>query len=164
MPTPWKPSDLELKQGVEHIVHDYGTLVLTSQRIPRVPPPWNGPVEQSFLVSIRKFIDFFANERKYSKDMIALDYAPSETFSFPTWSDESWGHHHNTFLFHLSYKRVDPSQRPWDGYRENKLFFDEIQVAWRKLLGASDLKCKDQFEQFIRAREQQWSDFGISLR
>lgn len=131
------PTDLELEGGVEHIVHDYSTLVLTGEAIPKgvIPVPWNGPAEQSFIISCRKFVDFFRTKNKFERDMLAKDYVgPFITFDFPAWSDEQWAAHHNTHLFHLSYGRVDKNQRKWDGYRENKLFYQEIQVAWRKFL------------------------------
>jgi len=150
------PTDYDIEHGVKDLVHDYTTLVLTGEGIPRgVPEPWNGPVEQSFLVSIRKFVDFFMNRRKFPDDMIAEDYVGgSVSFSFPTWKGEEWEKFHNTHLFHLSYGRVR-NTRPWDGYRENVLFFDEIQAAWRKFL-VQPPRFNAEFDRCIKAREEQF--------
>lgn len=153
------PTDYEIEKGVEHLVHDYTTLVLTGVGIPRgVPVPWNGPVEQSFLVSIRKFVDFFTNRKLRENGMMAIDYVPGwEAYPFPTWKGEEWQDHHNTHLFHLSYGRVSDTAKEWTGYRENILFFDEIQSAWRKFL-AHPPRFKGEFDRWIEAREKQWAD------
>src|ERR1700722_15069648 len=160
------PTDIELERGVEHIVHDYSVLVLTGEAIPTgtIPLPWNGPAEQSFIVSVRKFADFFNNKRKHSKDMIAEDYiGASHNFFFPTWQDEEGNRHHNAHLFHLSYIRCDPTQRPWDGYRENRLFFEEIKAAWRKFLTVPP-RFKDEFDRRIDLKEKELARYNTKLR
>ncbi len=153
------PTDDEIEKGVEHLVHDYTTLVLTGAGIPRgIPIPWNGPVEQSFLMSCRKFVDFFTNRKMRDNGMIAEDYVPGwKPFSFPTWNGENWQNHHNTHLFHLSYGRVGNISKPWTGYRENPHFLEEIQAAWRDFL-AHPPKFKGEFDRWIKAREKQWAD------
>lgn len=124
------PNDELVLGGVEHIVHDYATLVLTGEGIPKgIPLPWNGPVEQSFHVQCRKFAYFFKN-KGHGDDILAKHYIdPDATFDLATW--EHWWGHHEKHLFHLTYARVR-NKRPWTGYEEDRLFLKEFQQAWRK--------------------------------
>jgi hypothetical protein len=161
------PTDWERERGVEHIVHDYATLVLTGEGIPKganvgIHEPWNGPIEQSFIVSCRKFAHFFLNlDKKRRHDMFAKHFVdPAITFDLPTW--ELWCDHHDKHLFHLSYGRVH-STTPWDGYKENKMFFEELRAAWRKFLAVPP-RFKDEFDKCIDAKEKQLANFGVKLR
>ncbi len=99
----YKPSEVDLRLAVKDIVHDYSTLVLTGEAIPtgKMGIPWNGPVEQSFLVNCRKFAHFFLNKGMKGKpDILSKHYLPSPiTFCLPTW--ELWFDHHDKFLFHI---------------------------------------------------------------
>ena len=161
----YKPTPDELKRGVEHIVHDYATLVLTGEAIPtgKMGIPWNGPVEQSFLVNCRKFAHFFLNKGMRDKpDILSEHYLTSpKTFSLPTWG--LWFDHHDKHLFHLSYARTGPSHRPWTGDPEDRDFFRELRSAWREFLLAHPLH-EDEFNRWIEFKENQMAPYGVKLR
>lgn len=161
----YKPTDDQLKGGVEHIVHDYATLVLTGEAIPtgKMGIPWNGPVEQSFLVNCRKFAHFFLNKGMPGKpDILSMHYLPApKVFSLPTW--DRWFDHHDKHLFHLSYARTDPSNRKWTGDPEDRDFFRELRAAWIGFL-CSQPFYQDEFDRWIKIKEDELVQYGVRLR
>jgi hypothetical protein len=153
------PDHSELLGGVRHIVHDYATLVSTGTGILKgVPAPWNGPVEQSFIVQCRKFAHFFQNRERRHPDIFAKHYVGSSiTFDLPTW--DGWYDHMDKHLFHLSYARVS-NIREWTGRPENGLFLDEFRGAWKKFLSALvSTEWSEHFEREIAAKNQR--DFPV---
>jgi len=156
----------DLLAAAKHIVHDYSTLVLTGVAIAKgsISAPFNGPLEQSFHISCRKFAHFFENKRSKRglRDMMARQFVGRGVkFKFPTWT--KWAQHMDKHLFHLSYDRFK-NKRPWHGYAENPAFLREFQIAWKLFLSELPQGLKERFSLELNDRAQNPAFRDLDLR
>jgi hypothetical protein len=144
--------------AVHHVVHDYANLVSAGVTIPTCPPPpLNTHLQHAFILNCRKLVHFFHDPRD-GKDIVAADFFPLKgkpRFRFPAW--KQWGKAMDKQIAHLSYERVT-NPKPWDGYKENALFLEELQNAWKIFLRELPAPYKTEFEKKIIERQQPYED------
>jgi hypothetical protein len=119
--------------AVHHVVHDYANFVSSGEVIfnnPGPQPPLNTHVQHAFLMNCRKMAHFFQHGPN-GKDIVSADFFPPRCkprFRFPVWN--KWAKPMDWQMLHLTYSRV-LNPVPWDGYKENRLFLNEFQQAWK---------------------------------
>lgn len=137
--------------ALHHVVHDYANFVSCGDSIFKTPdPPLNTHVQHAFLMNCRKMAHFF-HHRSNGKDIVAAGFfilTGKPRFRFPTWN--RWADAMDKQMLHLSYARVI-RPKPWDGYKENKLFLAEFQACWKlfrdKLPEPYEAECRKQLEE-----------------
>jgi hypothetical protein len=156
-------------EAIHHIVHDYVNLISAGTEIPKEPkPPLNSHVQYSFILQLRKFANFFSNERRRTKgrngrldiDILAKDYVGSKIrYKLTEW--KRWEDHMNTHIFHLSYQRTK-NTRSWTGYKENPLMLAEFRSAWRLFLSKTPEPYRSEFDEEIERKRVETPDLDLS--
>ena len=179
------------KRRSRHVVHDYANLISAATEmnliLPRTEtelrqhlPPLTSHLLYSFVLQYRKFVDFFANERKRTGkkkrcgllnllsrprkateandfDMLAKDFVSSRIrYDLREW--RKWDDHMNAHLFHLNTFRTR-NTRSWSGHTEVLQMLKEFQAAWKSFFDALPEALKAEFKDEIELKRTE-SDFA----
>jgi hypothetical protein len=138
--------------AVHHVVHDFAILVASGDLIKTFhEPPINSLIQDTFLMSCRKFGAFFSN-RGRTNEMLVNDFLSTpQNFDVPLWT-ETWCKPMNRQLLHLSFERIRGSLS-WDG-SANRELLEQFRTAWRKFLEALEEPFFSEFARQIAAKKK----------
>jgi len=76
---PFSP-DRNLKlSSIQHVVYEYANLMAAAYYSIHGQAPWRTHCDDAFLLGCRKLGDFLLNRKRYKKDVLAVDFLPSQT-------------------------------------------------------------------------------------
>jgi hypothetical protein len=148
--------------AIEHVVHEYTSLLAAAHHTMFGAAPWRMHAEQAFLFHYRN-LDHFLLGGGGTADIHAADYTPLETppWDLPLWRGV-WREVIDDRLDRLSYARL--TQQPWCAHQWVPRLDAEVRTAWRQFYEAlTDREYRAEFVRQVEMRRRELIPFHVRV-